>query len=364
MRRFCKPSVAAVGLLGLTVTLVGPPAIIAAQGQNRSLTTSIVGPPLGATIPDFSGSDQDGIQQNFATIRGPKGAVIYFHRSADWCIYCRMQLVQLEESRAALQRNGFGLCAISFDSAEALKAFAHERDIGFPLLSDPASEIIRRFGLLDESVAPGSPVYGVPVHGTLLVDENGVVQSRYFDGNVGHSAGVVLTRLFTSPHGTHERLVVHDHLRLKSYAAALQVKPGEPLELTIDITLNDDVFAFAGDTIGRAVGFTWEMDVSPAYSSQPVIFPQPQLRTMRSDSSKVAIHRGNVRLVRRVTLDGDPGRVAALMQPAGDLLIKGTLRFQVCNDTLCYAERKIPLRWSFNLADVPRSKSAKSVWRP
>ena len=42
------------------------------------------GPEIGARIPDFTASDQSGKQQTFASLRGPKGLVLMFVRSADW----------------------------------------------------------------------------------------------------------------------------------------------------------------------------------------------------------------------------------------------------------------------------------------
>jgi len=42
------------------------------------------GPPVGATIPGFEVVDQSGNQQTFETLRGPKGLVLLFVRSADW----------------------------------------------------------------------------------------------------------------------------------------------------------------------------------------------------------------------------------------------------------------------------------------
>jgi hypothetical protein len=38
----------------------------------------------GARIPAFSLQDQNGRTQTFASIKGPKGAVLVFFRSADW----------------------------------------------------------------------------------------------------------------------------------------------------------------------------------------------------------------------------------------------------------------------------------------
>ncbi|MBI1897863.1 MAG: hypothetical protein HYS04_15235 [Acidobacteria bacterium] len=42
------------------------------------------GPEVGARIPGFAAPDQNGRTQALETIRGPKGAMIVFFRSADW----------------------------------------------------------------------------------------------------------------------------------------------------------------------------------------------------------------------------------------------------------------------------------------
>ena len=42
------------------------------------------GLPIGQKIPPYELRDQSGHIQDFNSIRGPKGAAIYFLRSADW----------------------------------------------------------------------------------------------------------------------------------------------------------------------------------------------------------------------------------------------------------------------------------------
>jgi hypothetical protein len=42
------------------------------------------GPETGSIIPQFSLPDQNGKMVDFDTVAGPKGALILFHRSADW----------------------------------------------------------------------------------------------------------------------------------------------------------------------------------------------------------------------------------------------------------------------------------------
>lgn len=41
-------------------------------------------PGPGSRIPEFRLNDQNGVSQTFESIRGPKGAMLVFYRSADW----------------------------------------------------------------------------------------------------------------------------------------------------------------------------------------------------------------------------------------------------------------------------------------
>ncbi len=42
------------------------------------------GVEVGATIPQFRLKDLNGKEWDFAAIKGPKGALLHFYRSADW----------------------------------------------------------------------------------------------------------------------------------------------------------------------------------------------------------------------------------------------------------------------------------------
>jgi hypothetical protein len=46
--------------------------------------TGSLGPGVGSRIPDFSAPDQHGVVQNLETLKGPKGLMLVFFRSADW----------------------------------------------------------------------------------------------------------------------------------------------------------------------------------------------------------------------------------------------------------------------------------------
>jgi hypothetical protein len=50
----------------------------------RADANMTTGPEVGERIPMFAAIDQHGVQRSFADIKGPNGAMILFHRSADW----------------------------------------------------------------------------------------------------------------------------------------------------------------------------------------------------------------------------------------------------------------------------------------
>lgn len=73
------------------------------------------------------------------------------------------------------------LYAISYDDAEVLAEFSEKQSIPYPLLSDIDSAVIRRFGILNDSIEPGDALlYGIPYPGTYVCDEDGVVVAKFF----------------------------------------------------------------------------------------------------------------------------------------------------------------------------------------
>ena len=42
------------------------------------------GPEVGAMLPEFELEDQTGAKRDFASLAGPNGLLLLFHRSADW----------------------------------------------------------------------------------------------------------------------------------------------------------------------------------------------------------------------------------------------------------------------------------------
>ena len=141
-----------------------------------------LGPQVGSRVPDFTLLDQQGQSRTLASVMGPKGLMLVFYRSADWCPYCKTQLAELQTRTAELRKIGIGLAAVSYDPVPVAADFARRRGITFPLLSDPGSATIKRSGILNTTIPEDNPQrYGIPFPGTFMLNPQGLVTSRFFE---------------------------------------------------------------------------------------------------------------------------------------------------------------------------------------
>ena len=141
-----------------------------------------LGPPVNAKAPDIgTPADQSGKPRALASLMGEKGMVLFFFRSADWCPYCKAQLIDLNSGIAAIESRGYKLAGISYDSPAILENFTEQREIKYTLLSDPKSEVIDRYKLRDPQYPPGNKAYGVPRPIIFILDKNGVIKSKLYE---------------------------------------------------------------------------------------------------------------------------------------------------------------------------------------
>ena len=55
-----------------------------AMQSRTSIAVASLGPQVGEHVPDFGLPDQNGRVRTRDSILGPNGAILLFHRSADW----------------------------------------------------------------------------------------------------------------------------------------------------------------------------------------------------------------------------------------------------------------------------------------
>jgi peroxiredoxin len=141
-----------------------------------------LGPPVGVKAPDIgTRPDQTGKPRTLPDLMGKNGLVLMFFRSADWCPYCQAQLIEVNSGVAEIEKRGYRVAALSYDSPEILQAFTAKRHIAYTFLSDPKSEVIDTYKLRDPQYKPGSRAYGVPRPIIFVLDKDGVIKAKLYE---------------------------------------------------------------------------------------------------------------------------------------------------------------------------------------
>jgi peroxiredoxin len=157
-------------------------AILATGMTVASASAEDLGPPVGIKAPDIgTRPDQTGKPRMLPDLMGKQGLVLMFFRSADWCPYCQAQLIDVNGGVAEIEKRGYRVAALSYDSPEILQAFTVKRHIAYTFLSDPKSEVIDTYKLRDPQYAPGSRAYGVPQPIIFILDTNGVIKAKLYE---------------------------------------------------------------------------------------------------------------------------------------------------------------------------------------
>jgi peroxiredoxin len=125
---------------------------------------------VGKKAPDFTlPSDSWDNKISLENVRR-EGPVVLFFYPGDWSSVCTDQMGQLQEEIRRFEEKGAKVMGISVDSPWSHRAWAEERGIGFPLLSDFQRQVVEDYGVRHEA--------GFPERAYFVIDEEGVVRAK------------------------------------------------------------------------------------------------------------------------------------------------------------------------------------------
>ena len=124
----------------------------------------------GREAPDFTLRDQHGQSVTLSSFRGRKAVVVMFYPYA-FSSVCTGELSGVRDRLSTFESDTVQVLAVSCDPMFALRAFAEQDGLTFPLLSDfwPHGATARAYGVLDEE-------RGCADRSTFIVDRDGVLR--------------------------------------------------------------------------------------------------------------------------------------------------------------------------------------------
>jgi len=87
--------------------------------------------------------------------------------------------VQLSEFENQFADLGINVYTMTYDEASDALKFHSNKKLNFPILRDVDAQHVKAFGILNTDYKPGHRAYGIPHAGMFLVDEHGIIFSKF-----------------------------------------------------------------------------------------------------------------------------------------------------------------------------------------
>src|SRR5438874_8529510 len=129
------------------------------------------------------------------------------------------------------------------------------------------------------------------------------------------------------------------HLTITATSSAATAAPGSKVSLFLDITPNPGIHVYAPgakDYLPIAV----TIDPHPGVTVGAVKYPKSD--TMVFEGERVPVYQKAFRLVDEVSL-------ASSLKTTDTMTLTGTVKYQACDDHVCYFPASVPVSWSIKL---------------
>ena len=319
-----------------------------------------IGLAVGTKAPSFSLRDQSGRVQTNQTLRGPKGTVLLFFRSADWCPYCKAQLMDLQRARARFEQQGLKLAAISYDTVEILKSFADRRQIEYPMLADPDSQIIRAYGVLNTE-ATGRDA-GMARPGYFFIDPSGTIRETFFEASYQErdSANSVIASLFPELSVEAPVSVKAPYIELTIAQSDRAGAPGSRISLIAEVKLAPKVHVYAPGAQGyRPIEL--KIQSSPEFTLASPAYPKSKELYLPAIQERVQVYEGTFRVTQDLTVSYSREFIGSLGADGKTVEINGEFRYQACDEKICYLPTSVPVKWQLQILPLDRQRAPEAI---
>lgn len=101
---------------------------------------------IGDRVPNFTATDQSGVEVDLDQLRGDGAAVVFFYPKA-FTPGCTAESCHFRDLASEFAEVGATRIGISADPVDKLARFDDENSLGFPLLSDGDRTVAKIFGV-------------------------------------------------------------------------------------------------------------------------------------------------------------------------------------------------------------------------
>jgi hypothetical protein len=138
------------------------------------------------------------------------------------------------------------------------------------------------------------------------------------------------------------------HLIVKTVASADAVAPGGKISLFVDVTPKPKMHVYAPGQPGY-IAIKLTLDSDPAFTAAKAKYPAAEKLLLEILNEKQLVYAKPFRIAQDVTLASTPELRDRAGADDAAITIKGTLRYQACDDKICYLPTTVAVEWTLKL---------------
>ena len=131
------------------------------------------------------------------------------------------------------------------------------------------------------------------------------------------------------------------HLTATLSAAQGVVAPGGRTSLFVDINPKPKMHVYSPEQKDY-IPVSIALDANPAFKAERAVFPKPEKMFFAPLKETQLVYSKPFRIVQNIVLKPQSSNV-------GEIKITGTLRYQACDDAICYLPKDVPVSWTVRL---------------
>ena len=227
------------------------------------------------------------------------------------------------------------LYVLSYDEPDAIADYAKAGDVTFTMLSDPDSEVIRSFGILNTTIPPDEhPWYGIPFPGAYSIDADGVIVAKFFEHNFAVRTGP--EQMLAAALG--QAFEIESAANPPEQVSVDVIFEGDllPMGVTRDIVATFRVpegqHLYSEPVPEGLVAATIEVDDSPGIVTYTPRAPATSPLTLGESGDTLEVYEGDVILRLPVAQNA---RAMEKIDGKRYVTVNGKVRWQTCNDVEC-----------------------------
>jgi hypothetical protein len=139
------------------------------------------------------------------------------------------------------------------------------------------------------------------------------------------------------------------HLTITTSTAAPRVAPGGRVSLYVDVMPKPRMHVYAPEQEDYIpIRLTLAVDDETFRVSAPK-FPKPEKYFFKPLKETQLVFSKPFRIVQEITVAATSAVRERARAEGASLTIAGTVRYQACDDTICYVPREVPVSWTVGL---------------